>query len=496
MNKLRTRATRALKWSWLQAGLGSVLQLGIAAIVARLLAPKDFGVVALANVAVRFMTYFSQMGFGVAIVQRQTLDRRDVRELMTLSALAGTFFACVGLVVSLSLSSDVGAILRLLSLSFIVVGLSVVPYGILRRELRYRQLATIELLGQVIGAGIVTIALARSGAGPWSLAIGVVTQQIVVTLGVQAAVRSTATRVGFSLPTRSVLSYLRFGIAHSINTFLEFVLYNIEVTLIGAWFGVRQTGFYNRAFLISHLPVEQVMTSVVRVLFPVLSRLRGDREKETSAFLTTFLFGGVFAFGFCAAMFVASDQISSVMFGRGWEATVPLMRIFALVIPVRYLLNLQSAWLDARGALAVRTRIVGICVVVKAVGIGAAIYLRCSLSTVVLVGILPDFLWQVAYLWTVPQCTSLPIRKLLTCYAVFLVEAVAVGLVVHAVTSLALHEVAPRLLTLAIQIVAGGTTVAVAMFLAVRSRVVDIRGDLLSELPVIGRVLSARSQRT
>ena len=93
----RAHATRALTWSWTQAAIGAVFQLGTTAAMARLLDAGDFGVVALATVFVRFLAYFSQMGFGVAIVQRAQVSTRELRGLATLSVAFGAGFTVLGL---------------------------------------------------------------------------------------------------------------------------------------------------------------------------------------------------------------------------------------------------------------------------------------------------------------------------------------------------------------------------------------------------------------
>ena len=485
----RAHATRALTWSWTQASIGAVFQLGTTAAMARLLDAGDFGVVALATVFVRFLAYFSQMGFGVAIVQRAQVSTRELRGLATLSVAFGAGFTVLGFAITWFIDPSLASIVRAMSLSFLVTGFAAVPYGWLRRELHNRELAVFELVAQLGGNGAVAIALAAAGYGAWSLVIGTLVQQIVIAAAAWIAANLRGAHLGFSRPTPECRSYLGFGLRHSWNTFFEFLFYNVDVLVIGHWYGVEQTGYYNRAYSLSHLAVEQVFTSVVRVLFPVLSRLRSEPEKERQAFLAAFLLGGIFSSGFCAAMFVAAPQIVGVLLGARWLDTVPLVRVFAIAVPFRYLLNMQSSWLDAVGALRPRTITIIACTVLKLAALPFAIYRGFSLVELVIVFVAPDLLWQLAYLSIMPRATSVTARMLVGAYAVFTVVAAAVAAGIAALTWLVAAW--PALTTLVVQIAAGGLLVGLAAIIAVRRELLGVRVATFGSLPLIGRLVGS-----
>jgi O-antigen/teichoic acid export membrane protein len=487
----RAHATRALTWSWIQAAIGAVFQLGVTAAMARLLDAADFGVVALATVFVRFLAYFSQMGFGVAIVQRDQVATDELRGLATLSVAIGAGFTAIGVAISWLLDPEVGAILRALSLTFLITGFAAVPYGWLRRGLHNRELAVFELIAQLVGNGGVAIALAATGHGAWSLVFGLLTQQLVIAAAAWVAADRRGAELRLGRPTPACRGYLGFGIRHSWNTFLEFLFYNLEVLAIGRWYGIERTGHYNRASSLSHLAVEQVFTSVVRVLFPVLSRLRSEPAKERQAFFTAFLLGGIFASGFCAAMFVAAPQIVEVLFGPRWAPTIPLLRVFAVVVPFRYLLNMQSAWLDAAGALRPRTVAIIACFAVKLAILAVALIAPLGLVELTAALIAPDVLWQAAYLVVMPRATSATAGGLAAAYGVFAVVAAGVAAAIAALTwQLAAWQALPMLIA---QTVAGGLLVVSAMLAAVQLGVLGVRADAFASFPVIGRLIGGRA---
>src|SRR6185295_4785068 len=197
--------------------IGAVFQLGTTAALARLLDAGDFGVVALATVFVRFLAYFSQMGFGVAIVQRQQVTTSELRGLATLSVAFGAAFTVLGMAIAWFINPEVSAILRTLSLSFFITGFTAVPHGWLRRELHNRELAVFELIAQLAGNGVVAVALAYAGYGAWSLVIGTLVQQAVIAAAAWIAANRRGAQLAFARPTPACRAYLGFGVRHSWN---------------------------------------------------------------------------------------------------------------------------------------------------------------------------------------------------------------------------------------------------------------------------------------
>ena len=489
---IRAKASKALTWSWLQAAVGAVLQLVTTTVMVRLLVPGDFGIIALATVFVRFLAYFSQLGFGVAIVQRDVVRPEELGGLSTLSVLIGACFTAIGFAAAFVVGNEVAAVLRVLSCSFLITGFTVIPYGMLRRELKYRELAIIELAGQVVGNGAVAITMAVMGCGVWSIVGGTLSQQAIVAAGSWYAANGASGRFTFGRPTAACRTYLQYGVRHSWNTFLEFIFYNVDVLVISNWFGVQNTGYFNRAYSLSHLAVEQVMTSVVRVLFPVLARLRGDREREHATFQVAFMLGGVFASGLCAAMFVAAPEIVGVLYGPKWIAIIPLVRIFAIAVPLRYLVNLQTSWLDALGVLRPRTITIAVCFIVKLAALPIALHYHFTLAELVALLIVPDFLWQLIYIAILPLFTSTVHRVLVNSYLVFAANALVVGGSVRALTWQAHALGLSSITTFIMQVCSGGLLVACVMLLLVRTGLLGMRRDALVGLPLIGRFVTPR----
>jgi PST family polysaccharide transporter len=185
--ELRAAAARGVGWSALQASASRLLSAVVFVLLARLLEPDAFGVVAVASVFVAFMTVLVDQGFSQALVQRPSLDREHLdtafwANLAASAVVVALVVGAAGPVADLFDEPDLAPILRALSLALVASALGGVPTALLRRRLAFASLALRGLLSVAAG-GVAGVAAALAGFGAWSLVI-----QLVVQAGVETAV--------------------------------------------------------------------------------------------------------------------------------------------------------------------------------------------------------------------------------------------------------------------------------------------------------------------
>jgi len=355
---LGARAVSGLKWGGLSAVAGALLQLGFTAAMARLLLPADFGLMAMCMVALRLFSYFSQLGLGAALVQREQLTPGDVR-----LALGLTWVVCTAGALGVAASApalgwffrspEVVPLLRAMAPNLLLVGLGAVPVALLRRELRFREQAAVETGSYAVGYGVVGVAAAWSGAGVWSLVAATFGQNALALVGAYALTRH---------PLRPSLrgdrgALLGYGARHSLISFIEFVSANIDAALVGRLVGEAALGFYSRALVLTNQPVERAAGILSRVLFPLLSVVQTERRKVGGVFLLGIagigVFGGAVSLGLAAA---AGEAVSAIL-GPRWSASVPLVRVLALSVPFMFMSNVAGVVCDALALLAFKLRV-------------------------------------------------------------------------------------------------------------------------------------------
>ena len=349
---LTDRATAAFRWSAF-TGIGEILlSLGILAVLARLLAPRDFGVIAIALVFIRVIDTVGNLGIGSAIIQRTGLTQRHIVTGFTLSATLGVLFtAAVWLAApataGLFAEPEVPAILGALSAIFAITGFGVISEHLLRRQLHFRQLMIARILSQAVGSGLVAIAMAILGYGVWSLAGGLVAYHAVFTAMV-VAYRPPPLRPG--LGRRETFELLRFGTGFSFCSLLGAVAMQGSRFVIGSGLGAAPLGYYTQAFRVANTPTRFGLV-LQRVLFPAMA----ERQQQTARLGTVYLHGiemmSLLAVPTSILTAICAPEIVAVLLGGQWDAAVPILQILAAGIVFHVCNRINMPAIRALGAV-------------------------------------------------------------------------------------------------------------------------------------------------
>ncbi len=350
---LARRTLRGFRWSYVSAIVVSGLQVVIGAILARLLSPSEFGLVAMAFVAIRFGQYFARLGIESAIVQKYELHPSEVQAGFWASTTLGVFFAAMFAALapgvgSIFRSTRVIPVLQALALTFVFNGMASTALGLLRRALRFKAIATVEIVSYFFGYGLTATLLALAGAGVWSLVFGNLAQSAMAAGGYFLAhphsLRPTVRREDYSY-------LVSFGSKVSLVGFLEFVSTNVDTMLVGRYLGDVTLGLYNRAYTVAYLPVYQVMYSMTRVLQPAVCTMQRDIERLRRTYLDAVLLLSAAVLPLGWGMAAASHEIVGVLLGPRWTGAVPLAAVMAVVAPFSAVTRLGEIVAEALGHL-------------------------------------------------------------------------------------------------------------------------------------------------
>ncbi|MGH9227706.1 MAG: lipopolysaccharide biosynthesis protein [Acidimicrobiales bacterium] len=276
------RYRRALSWSLLMVGGQQGVTALVSFVLAAILGPSSFGIVAMASVYILFIQMLLQQAIP-AIIQRKDLEPEHVDSafwLVMAAALVitGISVALSGAWAAVNRTPDLQPIIMVLSLLVPLQGLVVVQEAVLRRSMDFRSLAVRSLVAAALG-GLVGIAMALRGAGTWALVGQQLSTAIVGTI-VLWSVSSWRPRLRFSWA--HVRDLVGFSVGSSLASLAAFVNVRSDVMLIGLFFGAFAVGLYRLASRFTEIVVDFLSRSMQQVAFPELSRLQAD----TSAFAT------------------------------------------------------------------------------------------------------------------------------------------------------------------------------------------------------------------
>jgi lipopolysaccharide exporter len=352
-SNLTRQTVTGLQWSYLGAAVGAVLQFGMTAVMARLLTPTAFGLVALAGLFLRFVNYFAKAGITQALIQKAALTSSDIRAAFSLSTtLAGIFSGIVLIAAPLAgtIAQDpaVVPVLRWLALGLVVQGLGAPSTALLRRNLRFRTLAILDVTSYVVGYVGVGLTMALSGAGVYALVGAMVTQAAVNAAGAYVHIRHPIR------PTRAKDSYraiLSFGSRISVVGFLEFLQSNLDTLAVGRWAGSSHLGLYNRGKLLAELPSYQLTSGLSQVLFPSFSAIQLERARVQRAYLSALGAAAAIVLPLNAGMAVAAAEIVVVVLGPQWLGTIDVLPWLLLASSIALLGHFAGVVVEARAAL-------------------------------------------------------------------------------------------------------------------------------------------------
>jgi O-antigen/teichoic acid export membrane protein len=321
------------------------LNFAAAAVLARLLTPREFGLVGMVLGITGLVGLFKELGLSTATVQRDIITQQQVSNLFWVNVcvsgiLTGLCFGLAPLVASFYHDPRVKGIMMALSLTFLVSGSTVQHQALLARQMRFRAIAKIELISMLLGFTS-ACCLAKVGFGYWAL----VAQQL-------AAVATNLVLTWYtsgwrpSMPTRNsgVGPMLSFGAHLTMADFLGLLMANSDSILVGRVFGAEPLGLYTRANVLLARPLQQVLAPINAVLTPVLSRLQNDTERYRRSFMHAYETLALITFSFSAMCLVLASPLILVVLGPKWKDVIPLFSAFA-VVAVSWPLGEAAVWL-------------------------------------------------------------------------------------------------------------------------------------------------------
>jgi PST family polysaccharide transporter len=350
------------------------VQLLTTVLLARLLAPSDFGLVSMAAVVIALVQVFGDLGIASVVIQRKRVSADFLSSIFWASALFGIVVtAAVAAFAPLAAAffgdPRVASILRVLSLGFLAGGLGTVQRAVLERDLAFRRLAYLETAATAAGAAV-GIGLALSGAGAWSLAWQSVATAAATTALFWFGARWRPGWVFLWSEVRSVSSYsLNLTGFNVLNYFAR----NADYILIGRFLGAVPLGYYTLAYRIMFYPLQNISTVVGRVALPLFSRIQEDDGAFRSAYVKA---NGGIALAVVPMMlglWAVAEPAVLLLFGPRWAPVVPLVLILApigllqsvgstvgTIYQVKGRTDLMLRWGIAAGALVVISFAVGL----------------------------------------------------------------------------------------------------------------------------------------
>lgn len=370
MSDFRERTLSALGWSvGGQIGRqGASFIIGI--ILARLLSPEEFGLVAMVTVLTGFATVLSDFGFGSALVQLDDAEERHYSSVFWVNVGAGLlltlgFAAAAPLVAAFYETPELAAITVALSLNFVLGSINVVQRTRLSKALDFQRLSVVEVISLVL-SGLIAVVLAATGFGVWALVFHAVGRT-----AIEAALlwvwNDWRPRRIFD---RAALAELMGFSASLVGIYtLNYWARNLDDLLVGRVFGENALGAYNKAYAVMLFPLENVSRVIGRVMFPALSLVKRERERVARIFLRATRAISLLTFPMMLGLFVTAEPFVIGLLGPQWRPMIPILRVLCFVGLVQSVTTLTGSLYQSQGRADLQLRVGLVLKVVTLAGI-------------------------------------------------------------------------------------------------------------------------------
>lgn len=479
MNDFRQKTITGVTWSMgAQIGRqGAVFAVGI--VLARLLTPRDFGLVAMVTIITGFATVFAEMGFGGALVQK-----KDIEELH----LSSVFWLNLGVGILLTILFIVGAPLiaqfyeepllvpltSLLSFNFLISSVIIVQRTLLTKSLDFRKLSIIEIVAVIIAGGIAII-LAYAGFGVWSLVIQalLISAIMAVLLWVFSA---WYPKLRFSW--HAVKELFGFSTSLFATQTLDYTVRNIDYVLIGRFLGPNPLGIYSRAYSVMLFPLANISRVLTRVMFPSFSIIQENTQRVKNIYLKLTQVIGLFAFPIMLGIFVTAYTFVLVIFGEQWLEMVPILRILCFVGLIQSIVSLNGNLYLSQGRADLQFKI-GLVLRINLI-LGIAVGLRWGLIGVAIGYAIAVTINAVPNLIFAGGLVNVTLKEILRGLTPILGLAMVMAFCVW-ILGILLPQQLPNWVLLAIQVAAGAVVYLLLLHLFKVSAYIETRALLLEQ---------------
>lgn len=463
----------------------TILQFVSIFVLARLLSPDDFGLIAMVAAVIGISELFRDFGLSSAAIQAKHVSIGERTNLFWVNTALGT--ACAVIValaaplVGLLYSNDeVVPIVVVMSIGFVLSGMVTQYRADLTRRMRFLGLSITEAVAPTVGFAV-GILLAVLGYGYWALVV----QQLSSSLVLLVLTVSIA-RWAPGLPQRrtSIRRFMRFGAALFVTQLISYGTKNVDNIAIGVVWGAGPLGYYDRAYQLLMAPLNQINAPMTRVALPVLSRIHEEKDRFAGYLLKAQIVGGYATATLFALASGMAPAIVDVLFGPQWAPMAPIFAVLAIggvlraTAQISYWMFLSTANTGAQLRMFLVVRPIMIVIILAGLPWGA---FGVAVGSTVAYALH----WIVSLLWA-SRVTGVPARPLIAnILRILLTVSVPCGLIAFGISVLGWSS----LVTVLVAILA---SVLYLALIAVVSK--SVRADLLTVLSFLRRSLKRRAQ--
>ena len=327
-----------VKWTGAAEFFTRIFQFGVTIVLARLLTPEDFGLIALSLVVVYFIQLVIDFGISSAIIQKPDITPLHYNSSFLIVPffsllISVLFFYQSQVIANLLGNPNTSQLIKYLALLVILNGINFLPRVYLTRQLEFKKIAIAELLS-IIAYGIFTIVFAFILRNVWCFVIGLVSEHLILGFFLWFFSRL---KIRLEIHWASVKDLFNFSSVVFGTRLLNFFNINMLMILINKFFGSISLGLFSLAYQIIDLPTQRVAKNIMKVMYPILSKLQKNAADYEKILLNSLLIITLIILPFFTLLFILAKPFVLIFYGEKWIEAVPFIKILCIVGIIRSL---------------------------------------------------------------------------------------------------------------------------------------------------------------
>lgn len=316
----------------------------VTAILARIIPPEMFAIVAITSVISNFFNLFSDFGIAAAIIQKQDLDKNDYRNIFSFCIYAGIvlsslFFASSYLFEFIYKNNQLGTLIQLLTLQVFFISLNITPNALIIKAKNFGFIAVRTIITSIV-TGVIAIVAALNGCGIFSLLIIPILTAILQFIINYIKIGGLCFYLQPQWQSlQKIFSYSSYNLLYNI---INYFSRNLDTLIIGKFMPFKELAFYEKSYTLMMMPIQNIISVVNPVIHPVLSKYQNDSSYIYSFFTKTSRLFAWIGFPLSVILHAYSTETIIILLGHEWTNAIPIFSIFALSIGFQFIYTLQG----------------------------------------------------------------------------------------------------------------------------------------------------------
>jgi teichuronic acid exporter len=332
----KSDAVKGVSWSALELIFRDAFSFIIRLVLVRILLPEEFGLIGMAVVFTGLVQVINELGFGSALIQKKSSHLKDIHYQTVFWSTVGfsIFLFALMIIVIAPLGaifyreSSLTNVIRMLSIPILLKPLVLVPRIKLTRDLNFKKLAIVNIVGSIV-SGIISLILAILGFGVWAIAIQGTVQMLIIIPIIWIYVNWVPKLTFSFIVFKEIFSFGIFVLAKSVTVF---IIGNIDYLFVGRLLNSYYVGIYTLAFTLTDLFRSHIMGILNKVMFPIYGRVQDDIKKISSYYLKVIRYNTAIIFPIMIGLFLVGEDFISIFYEDQWQAAVVPLKILSVAV--------------------------------------------------------------------------------------------------------------------------------------------------------------------